>query len=118
MSWFGSQIWIQYFGIEILTNGNLVTGIEIAGGKQITSDIVVANSDAEYVYNKLLDKKVSNAKGERRKLKVATKSLAGFSLLLGLDNSKGDSVVLDHHNVYFLKIMTLSLIKFYPENSS
>ena len=88
---------------KILTNGNLVTGIEIAGGKQITSDIVVANSDAEYVYNKLLDKKVSNAKGERRKLKVATKSLAGFSLLLGLDNSKGGSVQLDHHNVYFPK---------------
>ncbi len=88
---------------KILTNGKLVTGIEISGGKQISSDIVVANSDAEYVYNKLLDNKVSNARGERRKLRIATKSLAGFSLLLGLDNSKGESVQLDHHNVYFPK---------------
>ncbi len=86
---------------KILTNGNLVTGVEIAGGQQIASDIVVANSDAEYVYNKLLADTVSSAKSERRKLRIATKSLAGFSLLLGLDNSKDKSVQLNHHNVYF-----------------
>ncbi len=86
---------------KILTNGNLVTGVEIAGGQQIASDIVVANSDAEYVYNKLLADTVSSANNERRKLRIATKSLAGFSLLLGLDNSKDKSVQLNHHNVYF-----------------
>ena len=86
---------------KILTNGNLVTGVEIAGGQQIASDIVVANSDAEYVYNKLLADTVSSANSERRKLRIATKSLAGFSLLLGLDNSKDKSVQLNHHNVYF-----------------
>ena len=86
---------------KILTNGNLVTGVEIAGGQQIASDIVVANSDAEYVYNKLLADTVSSAKSERKKLRIATKSLAGFSLLLGLDKSKDKPVQLNHHNVYF-----------------
>lgn len=86
---------------KILTLGNDVTGIQVASGQIINSNLVVANSDAEYVYNKLLDQKVSAAKSERRKLKAATKSLAGFSLLLGLDNSKGDPVDVAHHNVFF-----------------
>jgi phytoene desaturase len=86
---------------RILTQANTVIGIEVASGQQIASDIVVANSDAQLVYNKLLDEKVSAAKSERRKLKMATKSLAGFSILLGLDNSKGKVVHLNHHNVYF-----------------
>jgi len=86
---------------KILTKANRITGLELANGKQIDTEIVVANSDAEYVYNQLLSEKVSSASGERRRLKAATKSLAGFSLLLGLDNAKGNSVSMQHHNVYF-----------------
>ena len=86
---------------KILTSGKSVAGIQTQNGETIFSDLVVANTDAEYVFNKLLDKQVSAAKSERRKLKAATKSLAGFSLLLGLDNSKGEPVNLEHHNVYF-----------------
>jgi len=86
---------------KILTKANRITGLELANGKQIDTEIVVANSDAEYVYNQLLNEKVSSAAGERRRLKAATKSLAGFSLLLGLDNTKGNSVSMQHHNVYF-----------------
>jgi len=86
---------------KILTTGKSVTGLQTQNGETIYSDLVVANSDAEHVFNKLLDKQVSAAKSERRKLKAATKSLAGFSLLLGLDNSKGEPVNLEHHNVYF-----------------
>lgn len=86
---------------KILTKANRITGLELANGKQIDTEIVVANSDAEYVYNQLLNEKVSSAAGERRRLKAATKSLAGFSLLLGLDNAKGNSVSMQHHNVYF-----------------
>ena len=86
---------------KILTKANQITGLELANGKQIDTEIVVANSDAEYVYNQLLNEKVSSAAGERRRLKAATKSLAGFSLLLGLDNAKGNSVSMQHHNVYF-----------------
>ena len=86
---------------KILTTGKSVTGLQTQNGETIDSDLVVANSDAEHVRNKLVDKQVSAAKSERRKLKAATKSLAGFSLLLGLDNSKGEPVNLEHHNVYF-----------------
>ena len=86
---------------QILVKNNQTIGIQTSDGKEIKSDLVVANSDAEYIYNKLLSKDVSRARSERRKLKFATKSLSGFSLLLGLDNSKGKAVPIDHHNVYF-----------------
>jgi phytoene desaturase len=86
---------------EILVNNGRASGIKTGNGQSINSDLVVSNSDAEHTYNKLIKKEISEAKTERRKLKVATKSLAGFSLLLGLDNTKGNKVDLNHHNVYF-----------------
>ena len=86
---------------QILVNNNHATGIKTSDGKEFKADLVVANSDAEYIYNKLLANNVNEARSERRKLKFATKSLSGFSLLLGLDNSKGKAVPIDHHNVYF-----------------
>ena len=86
---------------QILVKNNQTTGVRTSDGIDIKFDLVVANSDAEYIYNKLLPKNVSGARTERRKLKLATKSLSGFSLLLGLDNSKGEAVSIDHHNVYF-----------------
>ena len=86
---------------QILVNNNHATGIKTSDGKEFKADLVVANSDADYIYNKLLANNVNAARSERRKLKFATKSLSGFSLLLGLDNSKGKAVPIDHHNVYF-----------------
>ena len=86
---------------QILVNNNHATGIKTRDGKEFKADLVVANSDAEYIYNNLLANNVNAARSERRKLKFATKSLSGFSLLLGLDNSKGKAVPIDHHNVYF-----------------
>ena len=86
---------------QILVNNNHATGIKTSDGKEFKADLVVANSDAEYIYNKLLANNVNAARSERRKLKFATKSLSGFSLLLGLDNTKGKTVPIDHHNVYF-----------------
>ena len=86
---------------QILVKDNQTIGIKTSDGKEIKSDLVVANSDAEYIYNKLVSNNVRAARSERRKLKLATKSLSGFSLLLGLDNSKGRAVSIDHHNVYF-----------------
>ena len=86
---------------KILVERNKVEGVVLSDGKIIKSDLVVSNSDAEYTFNSLIGNEVSSARGERRKLKSATKSLAGFSLLLGLDNSKSKPVDVDHHNVYF-----------------
>jgi phytoene desaturase len=86
---------------KILVERNKVEGVVLSEGKIIKSDLVVSNSDAEYTFNSLIGNEVSSARGERRKLKSATKSLAGFSLLLGLDNKKSKPVDVDHHNVYF-----------------
>ena len=86
---------------EILVENGRANGIKIGNGQDIKSDLVVSNSDAEYTYSRLIKREVSEAKSERRKLKMATKSLAGFSLLLGLDNTKDKKVDLGHHNVYF-----------------
>ena len=79
------------------------TGLTLESGQIIDADLVVANADAELVYNQLVDAGVKSAKRERSKLKRASKSLSGFSLLLGLDNTKGDAVELSHHNIFFPK---------------
>lgn len=89
--------------VTAITNlGLRATGIEV-NGQVIAADFVVANADAEVVYNKLLPASLKVVKSERNKLAKATKSLAGFSLLLGLDNSKisGDVPKMQHHSIYF-----------------
>ena len=87
---------------KITYQNSLATGVEVSG-KSISADFIVANADAELVYNKLLPSDLNQVKSERRKLAKATKSLAGFSLLLGLDNSKikGDVPKMAHHSIYF-----------------
>ena len=88
---------------SIDTKDGTVTGVTLSTGEKIAADMVVANADAELIYNKLLAPDVKAAKPERKKLKRAEKSLAGFSLLLGLDNSKisGHLPRLNHHTIYF-----------------
>ena len=86
---------------EITVDHDRTKGIVIKDKTFIASDLVVANADAEHVYNNLISKNVKSARYEREKLKRSTKSLSGFSLLLGLDNSRGKNVELAHHNVFF-----------------
>jgi len=88
---------------EINTESGKVTGVTLKTGEKINADMVVANADAELIYNTLLAPTVRAAKPERKKLKRSEKSLAGFSLLLGLDNSKIDGPIpqLNHHTIYF-----------------
>ena len=99
----GVEIKVNSPVTNININGGAVSGVSLASGQVIGADLVVANADAEIVYNQLLDQKVHNARSERRKLKRAEKSLAGFSLLIGLDNSKitGPIPKLNHHTIYF-----------------
>ena len=87
---------------RITTENSAASGVEV-NGKFYPADFVVANADADLVYNKLLDGKIKEISPERKKLAKATKSLAGFSLLLGLDNSKisGPAPVMPHHSIYF-----------------
>ena len=86
---------------EITIDHDRTKGIVIEDKTFIASDLVVANADAEHVYNNLISKNVKSARYEREKLRRSTKSLSGFSLLLGLDNSRGKNVELAHHNVFF-----------------
>jgi len=97
----GVKIYLNKKVAKINISANCATGITLENGEVISSDLVVANADSEIVYNNLIEPSVKSAKPERRKLKKASKSLAGFSLLLGLDNSKGTAVQMQHHNVYF-----------------
>jgi len=87
---------------RITYESGAATGVEVAG-KIYSANYVVANADAELVYNKLLPTQLNAVKSERKKLAKATKSLAGFSLLLGLDNSKlsGPAPKVPHHAIYF-----------------
>ena len=84
-------------------DGKRATGVTLLSGEKISADYVVANADAEHVYTTLLPTTLAATRTEVKKLRRATKSLAGFSLLLGLDNSKLSSPAekLQHHNVYF-----------------
>ena len=86
---------------QIQVDNSKVRGIKLQDNREIKSDLVVANSDVELVYNNLIPRNIRLANSERRKLKFSTKSLSGFSLLIGLDNLKSKSVKINHHNVYF-----------------
>lgn len=99
----GVKIHLRSEVASILSEKNRAIGIELHSGEIVLADEVVANADAEYVYNKLLPKKLRTVNSERKKLAKATKSLAGFTLLLGLDNSKSStpSPAMQHHNIYF-----------------
>ena len=81
---------------EIKVENGRAIGITLESGEEVPADIVVANADAELVYNSLLPASRKTAR-PRRALRKATPSLSGFSLLLGL-RGKSD---LNHHTVFF-----------------
>ena len=87
---------------KILTDSGVASGV-VANGKTHVADYIISNADSEITFNSLIAPKENAAKSERKKLLKAEKSLAGFSLLLGLDNSKIDGAppAMKHHNVYF-----------------
>jgi phytoene desaturase len=88
---------------SITSHDGVATGVVTADGRAHLADIVIANADAQIVYNTLLPADLAVVKSERKKLQRAEKSLAGFSLLLGLDNSRISGAIpqLAHHTVYF-----------------
>ena len=76
--------------------GGKATGITLSSGETVAADVVVANADAELIYNQLIQPQ-RKTRSARRSLSHATPSLSGFSLLLGL---RGKSE-LGHHTVFF-----------------
>jgi phytoene desaturase len=87
---------------KINHTSQIANGVTV-GNQIYDADFVVANADSEIVYNKLLSSDLKIVKPERRKLAKSTKSLAGFSLLLGLNNNKvsGPLPKMPHHSIYF-----------------
>lgn len=87
----------------ILSDGNDVTGVELADGTRMVADAVVSTIDAGVTYRQLA---AGAGRGSgrarlavrRRRLDAAPRSLAGFSLLLGV---RGTTPGIAHHNVLF-----------------
>lgn len=88
---------------QIIIESGVVGGIKLNDGSIINADAVVANADAKVVYKELISPSVKAAKNERKKLNRLTPSFSGFSLFIGLDNSKVSENIpkLEHHNIYF-----------------
>jgi phytoene desaturase len=87
---------------EIVTEGGTAVGVRVNGVLR-RADYIISNADSEITFNRLISQSVKAAKKERQKLAKREKSFSGFSLLIGLDNSKvsGQLPKLTHHNVYF-----------------
>lgn len=93
----GVEIHLNSYVEEITLNRGRVDGLVVNGITQ-GFDRVVANADAQFVYEKLLPstRKVEKV---RKQLAKQEPSLAGFSLLLGLKPS--DAQALNHHTILF-----------------
>ena len=93
----GVVINLNSYVSEITHQGNKVNGL-IANGQHHTFDRIVANTDAQFLYENLLP---GNRKARKiaRSLSKSEPSLAGFSLLLGLKPSSAPP--LSHHTIFF-----------------
>lgn len=92
----GVEIHLNTRVTSIKTIDGIAKGVKLQDGREIEADIVVANADAEIVYNSLLPP-MKETRRARKALRKATPSLSGFSLLLGL-RGRSD---LSHHTVFF-----------------
>ena len=88
-------------GVEIRTAadvasivaGDRVTGIVLADGTRERADVVVANTDAEYLYSELLPDRQA-----LRRTRRAARSTSGFVMCVG---ARGLTPGITHHNVWF-----------------
>jgi len=76
-----------------------VSGVTLENGRSISADIVVANSDAANVYQRLLSPNAQQrTKSAKKSLAKATPSLSGFVILQAMSGKTPD---FEHHNVFF-----------------
>lgn len=78
---------------DVRTDGLSATGVRLASGEELRSDVVVVNADAWHLYHDLLPHPPS-----LRRVEAAGRSTSGFVLLLGL---RGTTPARAHHNVFF-----------------
>ena len=93
----GVTIRLNTYVDEITTKLGAVTGIVVQGHHE-EFDRVVANADAQFVYNNLMAPTNKVVK-IRKQLAKSEPSLAGFSLLLGLKPSTAEPLA--HHTILF-----------------
>ncbi|CAB4862035.1 MAG: phytoene desaturase [Actinobacteria bacterium] len=84
---------------QIIIKKGVAEGVVLADGSEITADRIVANADAELIYNQLILGENRKLRKVRKNLKAADTSIAGFTLLLGL--RKNESPKLSHHTILF-----------------
>lgn len=78
---------------RIVSRRGRVVGVELAGGEILDADLVVANVDAQHLYDELL-----NEPKQLRTLNKAGKSTSGVVVLVG---ARGTTPNIAHHNVWF-----------------
>jgi phytoene desaturase len=78
---------------SITTAAGRVDGVELADGRRLAADLVVSDVDARSLYGTLLP-----TPGEQQRLRRATASLSGFTLLLGV---RGRTPGVRPHSVLF-----------------
>ena len=93
----GVTIRLNTYVDEITTKSGAVTGVVVQGHHE-EFDRVVANADAQFVYNNLMAPTNKVVK-LRKQLAKSEPSLAGFSLLLGLKPSTAEPLA--HHTILF-----------------
>ena len=93
----GVTIRLNTYVDEITTKSGAVTGVVVQGHHE-EFDRVVANADAQFVYNNLMAPTNKVVK-IRKQLAKSEPSLAGFSLLLGLKPSTAEPLA--HHTILF-----------------
>jgi phytoene dehydrogenase-like protein len=77
----------------VVTGGERVGGVRLAGGEVVKADVVVANADAEHLYRELLPDDRALARVRR-----AEPSTSGVAVLVAVDGTTPD---VGHHNVWF-----------------
>lgn len=93
----GVTIRLNTYVDEITTKAGAVTGVVVQGHHE-EFDRVVANADAQFVYNNLMAP-TNKVMKLRKQLAKSEPSLAGFSLLLGLKPSTAEPLA--HHTILF-----------------
>ena len=93
----GVTIRLNTYVDEITTKSGAVTGVVVQGHHE-DFDRVVANADAQFVYNNLMAPTNKVVK-IRKQLAKSEPSLAGFSLLLGLKPTTAEPLA--HHTILF-----------------
>jgi len=82
---------------EISLEGQRVTGVILQDGRRVSADVVVANADLPYVYDRLLPHPIAKRQAEGLKKKKYTSSAIMF--YWGLDRRYEHELPI-HHNIF------------------